>query len=57
MSKSYTIEQFEAMRKLFQEFKEVGQEHEFTVGTIQRRLRVGRVKALDIFVDLMEEAE
>lgn len=57
MSKSYTTEQFEAMRKLFQEFKEVGQEHEFTVGTIQRRLRVGRVKALDIFVDLMEEAE
>ena len=57
MSKTYTTEEFEEMRKLFQDFKKAGQEHEFTVGTIQRRLRVGRVKALDIFVDLMEEAK
>lgn len=53
--KLYKDEEFAAMKKLKDDFEEVGQITEFTVGTIQRRLRCSAVKAAEIWADLHKE--
>lgn len=55
MKKLYSDEEFEAMKKLKTEFEEVGQGSEFTVGTIQRRLRISAIKAATIWAALHKE--
>lgn len=55
MTKPYNTIELNSMRKLKQDFEEAGQGKEFTVGTIQRRLRVGKEKASSIYSELVKE--
>ncbi|MFD2305143.1 hypothetical protein [Enterococcus termitis] len=55
MNKLYNTVELNSMRKLKKDFEEVGQGDDFTVGTIQRRLRAGKEKASAIYAQLVEE--
>ncbi|EOH66080.1 hypothetical protein [Enterococcus mundtii] len=55
--KQYTDKDFEEMKRLKKEFEEVGQGQAFTIGTIQRRLRVGKERATALYNDLISDRE
>ncbi|MEC3942716.1 hypothetical protein [Enterococcus mundtii] len=55
--KQYTAKDFEEMKQLKKDFEEVGQGQEFTVGTIQRRLRFGKERAIALYNDLISNSE
>lgn len=55
--KQYTAKDFEEMKQLKKGFEEVGQGQVFTIGTIQRRLRVGKERATALYNDLISDRE
>lgn len=57
LMKQYTAKDFEEMKRLKKDFEEVGQGQVFTIGTIQRRLRVGKERATALYNDLISDRE